>query len=165
MKYRWRENTHGNQYQTYVDLFNKRVGTGDDDYKLEWYYLPDPSKITTPGNNISLPGENYEKLDIETSHEDYLNGWIKSKQYSADYPDIWIPGQVTGGSASTYAAVYANLVNSNAVRAVRFGGTWYAGYVYLSANNAPSNANANYGGALWISIQSARVLTGTRPIY
>ena len=148
MKYRWRENTHGNQYQTYVDLFNKRVGTGDDDYKLEWYYLPDPSKITTPGNNISLPGENYEKLDIETSHEDYLNGWIKSKQYSADYPDIWIPGQVTGGSASTYAAVYAYLVNSSAVRAVRFGGLWYSGAVYLYANSAPSSASAASGGAL-----------------
>ena len=48
----------------------------------------------------------------------------------------------------------AYLVNSNAVRAVRFGGNWYNGAndgsSNVNANNAPSNANANYGGDLYI---------------
>ena len=46
---------------------------------------------------------------------------------------------------------YANLVNTNAVRSVRRGGNLNngtnAGPCYMNANNAPSNANWNYGGA------------------
>ncbi|MBP3900164.1 MAG: hypothetical protein J6D53_01710, partial [Blautia sp.] len=41
-KYRWHENPFGNQFKTVCDLFNMRVGTGNDDYSLEWYYAPDP---------------------------------------------------------------------------------------------------------------------------
>ena len=48
----------------------------------------------------------------------------------------------------------ANLVNSNAVRAVRRRGNLnngaYYGPRYVNANNAPSNANWNYGAGLMI---------------
>lgn len=48
----------------------------------------------------------------------------------------------------------ANLVNSNVVRSVRFGGNWNNGandgLSYINANNAPSNANANWGGDLYL---------------
>ena len=148
MKYRHRENIFGNQYTTIVDLFNKRVGTGDSDYKLEWYYLPDPSVITTPANNISLPDSNYVKLNVETPHDNYVNGYIKTRQYADEYPDIWIPGVTTGASISTYYAVYAALVNSYVVRSVRFGGDWYNGTVYRHGYYAPSSANAFSGGHL-----------------
>lgn len=46
----------------------------------------------------------------------------------------------------------ANLVSSNAVRSVRRRGNLSnganGGARYVNANNAPSNANANYGGGL-----------------
>ena len=148
MKYRYRENIYGNQYTTFVDLFNKRVGTGDSDYKLEWYYLPDPTKIATPSNSVSLPSDNYVKLDVETPHENYVNGYIKTRKYASDYPNIWIPGVNTGASASTYYAVNAYLVNSSTVRSVRFGGSWNIGSVSLSARSAPSNSSANSGAHL-----------------
>lgn len=48
----------------------------------------------------------------------------------------------------------ANLVNSNATRSVRFGGNWNNGGndgFNFNGNNAPSNANANYGGDLYLS--------------
>ena len=146
-RYRYRENPWGNQYRTIGDLFNKRVAVGDD-YKLEWYYLPDPSKIVTPSDNITLPGDDYVKLDVETSVANYANGWIKSRQYADEYPDLWIPGATTGGSDSTYYAVSASLVNSSAVRACRFGGTWYYGYVYLFASTNLGASSARYGGDL-----------------
>lgn len=146
-KYRHRENPWGNQYHTIGDLFNKRVAVGDD-YKLEWYYLPDPSKIVTPSDNIILPGDDYVKLDVETSVANYASGWIKSRQYADEYPDLWIPGATTGGSGSTYYAVYAYLVNSYAVRACRFGGHWSYGPVYLSANYYLGYSYAYYGGDL-----------------
>jgi hypothetical protein len=146
-KYRHRENPWGNQYHTIGDLFNKRVAVGGD-YKLEWYYLPDPSKIVTPSDNITLPGDDYVKLDVETSVANYANGWIKSRQYADEYPDLWIPGATTGGSGSTYYAVYAYLVNSYAGRACRFGGNWYTGAVYLYASITLGNSAAYYGGDL-----------------
>ena len=141
-KYRHRENPWGNQYHTIGDLFNKRVAVGDD-YKLEWYYLPDPSKIVTPSDNITLPGDDYVKLDVETSVANYANGWIKSRQYADEYPDLWIPGATTGGSGSTYYAVSASLVSSYDVRACRFGGYWNAGNVHLTAA-----ANLGYSAAI-----------------
>lgn len=146
-KYRHRENPWGNQYHTIGDLFNKRVAVGDD-YKLEWYYLPDPSKIVTPSDNITLPGDDYVKLDVETSVANYANGWIKSRQYADEYPDLWIPGATTGGSGSTYYAVAASLVYSYAVRACRFGGSWSYGNVYLDACYHLGNSYAVYGGDL-----------------
>jgi len=50
----------------------------------------------------------------------------------------------------------AYLVNSNVVRACRVGGNWNNGandgFSNLNGNNAPSNANANYGGDLYYQI-------------
>ncbi len=54
----------------------------------------------------------------------------------------------------------ANLVNSNAVRAVRRRGNLNNGANYgpryVNANNAPSNANWNYGGALTLVQSTAK---------
>ena len=156
MKYRHRENVYGNQFHTAVDLFNNRVGTGDDDYSLEHYFLPDPSAYTPADTNkpdaTDLATSAFVKLDIETPHSKYVNGYVKSRKYSNEYPDIWIPDETTGGSASTYYADYANLVNSIVVRSVRFGGYWSygssVGFSYFLGNSAPSYGAAFYGGDL-----------------
>ena len=155
-KYRWRENPFGNQFHTAVDLFNERIGTGDDDYSLEWYFLPDPSAYTPASSSKpdagDLATDKFKKLDIVTAHENYVSGYIKSKKYSEEYPDIWIPYETTGGSASTYFCDYAYLVNSSVVRSVRRGGAWsagaFAGFSFCSAHYAPSYAYAAYGGDL-----------------
>ncbi len=53
------------------------------------------------------------------------------------------------------SAASANLVNTNAVRAVRRGGNVNngasAGPCYVGASNAPSNGNWNYGGGLLLT--------------
>lgn len=156
MKYRWRENVYANQYKTIVDLFNKRVGTGNSDWILEHYYLPNPENYTPANNNkpdaTDLATDDFVKLDVETSHANYVNGYIKTRVQSALYPDIWIPGETTGGSGTTYFADYASLVTSLAVRSVRLGGAWangvLAGFSYFSGHNAPSYGSANSGGDL-----------------
>ena len=156
MKYRWRENVYSNQYKTITDLFNKRVGTGDADYMLEWYFLLDPSNYipssTSKPDATDLASDAFVLLDVETAHANYANGYIKSKKYSEEYPDIWIPYDTTG-SASTYYCDYANLVNSNVVRSCRLGGIWnngaLDGFSSLSGANAPSHASAFYGGDLF----------------
>jgi len=161
MKYRWRENVFANQYKTIVDLFNKRIGSDDTDWKLEWYYLPDPTGYTPSSTSkpdaTDLATDQFVKLDIETPHELYNDGYVKSRQYSDDYPDLWIPGETTGGSASTYYCDYAYLVNSNAVRAVRVGGHWYNGasdgFSSVIGHTAPSYSNALYGGDLCFAQQ------------
>ena len=157
MRYRWRENIYGNQYWTSMDLFGIRQGTGDDDYYIEWYYLKNPEEYTpssTSNPNINdLNTSLFKKLDITTLHDNYVNGYIKSKKYSKDYPDIWIPYETTGGSSSTYYCDNASLVNSAVVRSVRFGGAWshgaFDGLSFFSGHNAPSFASALYGGALY----------------
>ena len=156
MRYRWRENVYGNQYKTSVDLFNKRIGTGDDDYYLEHYYLHDPANYVPANTNkpdaADLQTAVFTKLDVETPHSKYINGYVKSKVYSTEYPDIWIPDETTGGSASTFYADYAYLVSSFAVRSVRFGGSWshgsFAGFSYFSGYLGPASGNAIYGGDL-----------------
>lgn len=156
MKYRHRENVYGNQFHTAVDLFNNRVGTGDDDYSLKHYFLPDPSAYTPADTNkpdaTDLATSAFVKLDIETPHSKCVNGYIKSRKYSNEYPDIWIPDETTGGSASTYYADYALLVFSLVVRSVRFGGSWYSGSTDGFSNfyglYAPSLGSAIYGGDL-----------------
>ena len=156
MRYRWRENVYGNQYKTSVDLFNKRIGTGDDDYYLEHYYLHDPANYVPANTNkpdaADLQTAVFTKLDVETPHSKYINGYVKSKVYSTEYPDIWIPDETTGGSASTFYADYAYLVNSTAVRSVRFGGYWNAGanagFSYFYGNAGPAPGAATYGGDL-----------------
>lgn len=156
MKYRWRENVYANQYKTIVDLFNKRVGTGDSDWILEHYYLPNPENYTPANNNkpdaTDLATDDFVKLDVETSHANYVNGYIKTRVQSALYPDIWIPGETIGGSGTTYFADYASLVSSAAVRSVRCGGHWHngaiAGFSYFVGANAPSSGHASSGGDL-----------------
>ena len=156
MRYRWRENVYGNQYKTSVDLFNKRIGTGDDDYYLEHYYLHDPANYVPANTNkpdaADLQTAVFTKLDVETPHSKYINGYVKSKVYSTEYPDIWIPDETTGGSASTFYADYANLVNSSAVRSVRFGGYWaygsYDGFSFFAGYYGPAYGSAYSGGDL-----------------
>ena len=147
-KYRWRENLWGNQYHTLVDLFDLRVGTGDDDYSLEWYYLLDPSSFTSKNPSAEDFATDAFKKVMVTPHENYKAGYIKSRQYSTEFPDIWASDVTTGASNTTYFAVYANLVSSSVVRSVRFGAYWYAGNVLLNAYYAPATAYAYYGGDL-----------------
>ncbi len=60
-------------------------------------------------------------------------------------------------------------MNSNVVRSVRLGGNWNNGanygFSYVNANNAPSNANANYGGDLFISYPVDSGSNNTEPLY
>ena len=157
MKYRWRENVYANQNHTIADLFNKRVGTGDDDWILEWYYLLQPEDYTPTGSSkpdvTDLATDAFVKLGVETAHANYRNGYIKSKLFDEDYPDIWIPYETTGGSASTYYCDYTSLVHSSAVHAARLGGSWYngatAGFSSLNGRYAPSAGDAYYGADLF----------------
>lgn len=155
MKYRHRENVYANQYHTVMDLFNKRVGSGDDDYFLEWYFLPDPSVYEPSASGkpdaTDLATDAFELLDIETDHAHYVNGWIKSKLFSGEYPDLWIPYE-ENGSNTTYYADYASLVSSSVVRAVRLGGLWLngsnAGFSAAFAYYAPGAGTAVFGADL-----------------
>lgn len=157
MKYRWRENVYGNQVSTSLDLFVKRAGTGDNNYYLEYYYLPDPSAYTPANTNkpdaTDLASDVFVKLDVEIPNSKYLSGYLKSRKYSGEYPDIWIPDETTGASASTYFADYASLVNSAVVRSARFGGNWHSGasggFSYFYGIYAPSYGTAYYGGDLY----------------
>lgn len=156
MKYRWVENLFGNQYKTVADFFDKRVGTGDDDYYLEYYYLTKPHEYvpssTSNPDATDLATDAFVKLGIETEHANYINGYVRSKKYDEEYPDLWIPHETTGASASTYFADYAYLVYSAVVRSVRLYGLWYRGaHVGLSffyGDTAPSYASAFSGGDL-----------------
>ena len=158
MKYRWRENVFANQYKTITDLFNTRVGTGDSDYTLDWYFLPHPEDYEPSASSkpdaTDLASDAFVKLGVNTPHDWYVNGYIKSRQYDETYPDIWIPGDTTsGGSGTTFFSDYAYLVSSNAVRAVRLGGAWYSGaydgFSNAIAYSAPAYGYANYGGDLF----------------
>ena len=158
MKYRHKENAFGNQYSTVTDFFNKRVGTSDDDYYLEHYYLPNPENYTPSGSGkpdaTDLATSAFKKI-LETPHNKYVNGYIKSMKYSEEYPDIWIPDETEGGSASTYFADYAFLVSSYAVRSVRLFGNWasgsYAGPSHFNGAYAPSTSTAYFGGDLFFT--------------
>lgn len=154
MRYRYRENVFGNQFHTAVDLFDIKKGTNDSDWYLDWYYLPDPREIATPYNpsQAQLQAEPYVKLSLQTPHENYVNGYIVSKQYDGTYPDIWAPLLTSGGGDTKYFCDYAILVSSAVVRSVRFGGSWnsgsYDGLSYCFASLAPSAAFAYWGGDL-----------------
>jgi len=167
MRYRYHENCYGNQYHTSADLFNvamiiPNATTTSVSVKygasLDWYYLPDPTSITTAtnptDNTTSLSSDDrFVKLGVFTPSENYASGYIVSKKYDLDYPDIWIPNVTENGSASTYFADYASLVNSPLCRSCRFGGYWHSGTntgpLHLHANIASSNAFAHYGGDLY----------------
>lgn len=151
MKYRHRENVYGNQLKTASNLFNKRVGTGDEDYGLEWYHLDapqdyEPSASSKP-DAADLATDKFTLMDATTPHAEYKNGYMKTRQYSANVADVWIPGEI-GASVSTYYGYYAYLVHSHVVRSCRFGGHWYLGSPFLTAYISPANGNALYGGDL-----------------
>ena len=156
MQYRYRENVYANQYKTLVDRFNIRNGTGDSDYYLDHYYLPDPSQYSPSAsdrpNASELAAAPFVKLGIQTLHENYANGYIKSKKWDETWPEQWIPFLTAGGSASTFWADYAYLVNSPSVRGVRLGGSWYygahAGFSFFNGSNAVSFGSASFGGDL-----------------
>ena len=155
-KYRWHENPFSNQYKTTVDLFNERVGTADDNYYLKWYLLDDPTSFESKNiGTADLETDTFVELDIETAHENYVNGYIKSKKYSDMYNGIWIPYETSGGSYNTYFCDYASLVHSSLVRSVRFGGLWYFGsfdgFSFAFAFYAPSFASAFSGGDLCLA--------------
>lgn len=153
-KYRWHENPFGNQFKTACDLFNVRVGTGESDYSLKWYYAPDPTAINGNPSQTMLEGDDFELLDITTEHENYVNGYIRSKKHYAKRPDIWIPYLTTGAGASSYFCDYAYLVSSPVVRSVRFGAYWSYGatdgFSYCSAAYAPSYGSAAFGADLFM---------------
>ena len=155
-RYRWRENPYGNQYHTIADLFNQRIGTGDSDYYLQWYLLLDPSaytpSTTSKPDATDLATSAFALLDVGTDHSHYVNGYIKSEQRSAEFPDVRIPYETSGGSATTYMCDYAYLVLSLVVRSVRLAGSWFSGAsdgpLCVFAYFAPSSASAYYGGDL-----------------
>jgi len=167
MRYRYHENCYGNQYHTSADLFdvamiipNATTTSVNVKYgaSLDWYYLPDPTSITTatnPTNNTtSLSSDDrFVKLGVFTPSENYASGYIVSKKYDLDYPDIWIPNVTENGSASTYFADQAYLVSSYVCRSVRFGGDWSsganAGPSHAYAHAAPSHSYAISGGDLY----------------
>ena len=153
MKYRHRENVYGNQNKTAMDLFAQRIASGDD-YYLKWFYILDPASYTP--SSSSKPDATdlatFHELGVQTAVANYKDGYIKSKKYDDEFPDIWIPYETTGGSGTTYFSDYAYLVYSSAVRAVRLGGYWHSGASVgpssVSAFHAPSYAYAYYGGDL-----------------
>lgn len=154
MRYRYRENIYSNQYHTTVDLFAVRKGTNDNDYYLDWYFLPDPTVITTPSNpdQNTLANAPYVKLGLETAHDNYVSGYIVSVQRDENYPDIWAPLLTTGGSSSTYFCDYAYLVASFVARSVRSGGFWSTGAAdglsHANASNGTSTAIVYFGADL-----------------
>ena len=113
-----------------------------------------PSSSSKP-DATDLATNAFVKLDVETAHANYENGYVKSKKYSGEYPDVWIPYETTGGSASTYFADYAYLVTSYVVLSVRLGGFWpngtRDGFSNLDAFYAPSYGYAYYGGDLFVN--------------
>ena len=155
-KYRHHENPYGNQFHTSADLFDVRVGTGDSDYSLEYYYLTDPSDYTPSSTSkpdaADLVTSKFVKLGIETDHAHYADGYIKSRQYDEEFPEIWAPYETTGGSNSTYYCDYAYLVSSHVVRSVRRGGTWahgaYVGFSFFHGLYGVGHSYAYYGGDL-----------------
>lgn len=166
MKYRWRENVYGNQYQTVSDMMNFAVVeegfenvSANYSAHLEWYYHRDPETLVPTNYANSIAGRDamiaagWELLDIATPAENYVNGYVKSREHSHKYPDVWKPGITVGGSTSTYFADYAYLVTSSLPRAVRLGGSWsigaYAGFSFALASYAPSSGSAYSGGGLY----------------
>ena len=156
-RYRWRENTYGNQNMTAHDLANVRVSEGDDQYHLDWYYNADPRKVTTPANFtkaiVQDPSKGWEKLGPSTPVSSYVDGYVKKLEYDERFPHVKVPTLTVGGSATTYYCDWATLVHTPEVRAVRRRGFvtlgTNAGPRYFNANNAPSNSNWNYGGELY----------------
>lgn len=165
MRYRWRENTYGNQNMTCLDLMDVRVPVGDS-FKLSWYHNPYlqhegaakyyPSSTSKPDvTDLGNANTGWELLGVETPVESYKDGYIKEEAADQRYPHVRVPVLTIGGSATTFACDYANLVNSSVVRAVRRRGTLYYGAAsgprYVNANAAPSYAHWYYGAGLFMT--------------
>lgn len=166
MMYRWRENVYGNQNMTCLDLMDVRVADGADAYKLQWYHNPDlqsqgaakyyPSSTSKPDlTDLQDETKGWKLLGTETPKESYKDGYIKEEGFDAEYPHVRVPTLTTGGSATTYYADYAYLVNSIVVRAVRRRGTLtngaFFGPRFVFANYAPSFAFWAYGSGLYFT--------------
>ena len=165
MMYRWRENVYGNQNMTCLDLMDVRVAD-DDSYKLQWYHNPDlqhqgaakyyPSSTSKPDlTDLQDETKGWQLLGTETPKESYRDGYIKEEGFDAEYPHVRVPTLTTGGSATTYYADYAYLVNSYVVRAVRRRGSLASGASSgprsVAAVLAPSFAAWYYGSGLYFT--------------
>ena len=165
MRYRWRENTYGNQNMTALDLIDVRVEVATDTYKLQWYHNPDlqhlgaakyyPSSTSKPDAGDLTEANGWMLLGVETPTESYANGYIKEESADERWPHVRVPTLTKGGSATTYYADYANLVLSSVVRAVRRRGTVADGRTCgprcVYALHATSNAAWNYGSGLFFA--------------
>ena len=163
MLYRWRENVYGNQNMTCLDLMDVRVEVGTEEYKLQWYHNPElqtkgaakyfPSADGKPDAADLVEANGWMLLGVETPKDSYVNGYIKEESADERWPHVRVPTLTKGASATTYSCDYANLVNSNVVRAVRRRGYVasgaYAGPRSVSATYAPSYASWYFGSGLF----------------
>lgn len=155
-QYRWAENPFGNQYYTVMDLFLLLTKDANDQDMCEAYYLPDPTSYepssTSKPDATDFATDTFRKCDVEVAAANYVSGYIKSKKYSQNCPDVWIPYETTGGGQTTYFCDYAYLVHSSVSRAVRLGGPLHygasVGLSIFSGSAAVSAGNSSYGGAL-----------------
>lgn len=135
----------------------KRVGTGDDDYYLEWYHLPDPAAYYPSATNKPDAADlsaSWVKLSVETPHSSYVNGYIKEQGVDPLYPHVPVPIATSGASSSSHYCDFASIAFPPAIRAVRRRGfiadSRQAGPRCLSADNEPSAPNFNWGSALYM---------------
>ena len=164
-RYRWRENPYGNQNMTALDLFNARTAD-DESYHLDWYVndqlrhrgatLYYPSTTSKPDlTDLQASANGFRKLNTMTPVSSYADGYIREEGFDEDLPCFRVPTLTKTGSATTFFADYANLVLSNAVRAVRRRGNVTTGAAYgpryVNAYTAPSTGNWSYGAALYMT--------------
>lgn len=156
MRYRWRENVYSNQFMTSIDLAAVRVEESADVYRLDWYYLADPRKMTRTNYGLSdlTPDKGWVKLDVVTPSSSYVNGYIKALGCDERYPHVPVPVLTKQGSATTFYCDYAYLVLSYEVRAVRRRGYLSDGSIdgprYFNAYFAPSSGSWYFGGGLYM---------------
>ena len=166
MRYRWRENTYANQNMTCLDLIDVRVEVSTDVYKLQWYHNPDlqhlgaakyyPSSTSKPDlTDLQTEANGWKLLGVETPSDSYANGYIKEESADERWPHVRVPTLTKNGSATTYYADYAYLVNSSVVRAVRRRGYVTDGRAYgpryVAANAATSSAHWSSGSGLFFA--------------
>ena len=164
-RYRWRENPYGNQNMTALDLFNARTADNES-FHLDWYVndqlrhrgaaLYYPSATSKPDlTDLQTSANGFRKLNTTTPVSSYVDGYIREEGFDEDLPCFRVPILTKNGSATTFFADYANLVSSNAVRAVRRRGSVdsgaYYGPRYVYATTAPSYGSWSYGAALYMT--------------
>lgn len=155
MMYRWMENVYSNINKNCVDLMNARRGDSDENYYLEWYFLPDPGAYMPAGDeypDVEDLERHWEKLSVRTGHDSYVNGYIKTFRCDPRYPYVQIPTDTVNGSGDTFYCDWADLVLTHAVRSIRRGGSMYSydhyGPCFMSANGATSHGGWYYGARL-----------------